>query len=128
MSDGAEPGANVATFSSGMLPSRDDGTVRPPIACSVDRFCRLRAQVHLVLLAAFVVGRHLIAADQQPQRFRRIADLHAEVGRLRPIDLHRQLRLAEFSDVSRSTTPGNVFDLVDQLLAEDCPACADRAR
>ncbi len=45
-----------------------------------------RAQVHLVLLAAFVVGRHLIAADQQPQRLGRVGDLHAEVGRLRPVD------------------------------------------
>ena len=95
MSDGAVPGAKSATFSSGTLPSRDDGTVSAAIAASVDAVLGPRAQVHFVLLAAFVVGRHLIAADQQAQRFGRVADLHAEVRRLRPIDLHRQLRLAD---------------------------------
>ena len=52
-------------------------------------------QVDLVLFAGLVVGRHLIAADEQSQRFGGVADLHAEVGRLRPIDLHRQLGLAD---------------------------------
>ena len=96
MSDGAVPGAKSATLSSDTLPSRDDGTVsaadRLPASM---RFSAARAQVHFVLLAAFVVGRHLIAADEEPQRFGRVADLHAEVGRLRPIDLHRELRLAD---------------------------------
>ena len=47
-----------------------------------------------VLFAAFVVRRDLVAADEQPQRFGRIGNLHAQVGRLEPVELHRQLRLA----------------------------------
>ena len=95
MSDGAVPGAKSATLSSGTLPSRDEGTVSAAIACFGRAVLGARAQVHFVLLAALVVGRHLIAADQQPQRFGRVADLHAQVGRLGPIDLHRKLRLAD---------------------------------
>ena len=95
MSDGAEPGEKSATLSSDTAPRRVDGTVRPATACSVVRSACARAQMHLVLLAAFVVRRHLIAADQQAQRLGRVSDLHAHVGRLRPIDLHRQLRLAD---------------------------------
>ena len=51
--------------------------------------------MNLVLLAAFVVRRHLIAADEEPQRVGRVGDVHAEVGRLRPIDVHRQLGFAD---------------------------------
>ncbi len=54
-----------------------------------------RAQVHLVLLAAVVERRHRVAADEQAQRFGRVADRDAEVGGLRSIDVHRQLGLAE---------------------------------
>ena len=95
MSDGAVPVANVATLSSGTLPSRDDGTVSARDRRLGRPVLGPRAQVHFVLLAALVVGRHLIAADEQAQRLGRVADLHAEVGRLRPIDLDRQLRLAD---------------------------------
>ena len=107
-------------MSSGTLPSRDDGTVSAPIAClrSSGRSA-LRAQVHLVLLAALVVGRHLIAADQQPQRLGRVADLHAEVGGLRPVDAApTSSGLPTFSDVSTSTTPGIVFTALDELRAD----------
>ena len=95
MSDGALPGVNAATLSSETLPSRDEGTVSAASAASVGSVFDAGAQVHFVLFAAFVVGRHLVAADQQAQRFGGVADLHAEVRRLRPIDLHRELRLAD---------------------------------
>ena len=55
----------------------------------------LGAEMHLVLLAAFVVGRDLIAADQQAQCVGRIGHLHAEVRGLRPIQPHGHLGLAD---------------------------------
>ena len=54
---------------------------------------RQRAQVHLVLLAALVVGGDLVAADEQPHRFGGVADLHAEVGGLRAVQRDLELRL-----------------------------------
>ena len=128
MSDGAVPGAKSATLSSDTLPSRDDGTVSAAIAASVDAVLGSRAQVHFVLLAAFVVGRHLIAADQQAQRFGGVADLHAEVGRLRPIDLHRQLRLADVQRRVDVDDAGQRLDSLDQLLADALRASADPGR
>ena len=96
MSDGAVPGVEVGDVLErhAAEPRRGHGQL-PRSPPAVERFSASRAQVHLVLLAAFVVGRDLVAADEQPQRFGRVADLHAEVGRLRPIELHRQLRLAD---------------------------------
>mgnify|MGYP006145840545 CR=1 FL=1 len=52
----------------------------------------------LVLLAALVVGRDLVTADQEPQRVSRIRQLDPEVRGLQPVDVHRQLR---FADVER---------------------------
>ncbi len=95
ISDGAVPGVSRAMFSSGTLPIRLDGTVSCPIAAAVCRSPSHRADVHLVLLAAFVVCGDLVAADQQPQRLGRVRDLDAEVRRLQPIEMHRQLRLAD---------------------------------
>ena len=54
-----------------------------------------RADVHFVLLAPLIVCGHLIAAYQQAQRLGGVRDLHAEVGRLQAIEMHRQLRLAD---------------------------------
>ena len=48
--------------------------------------------MHFVLLATFVVGGDLIAADEQAQRVCRVANLHAEIGGLWTIDVHRELR------------------------------------
>ena len=95
ISDGAVPGVSRAMFSSGTLPCRLDGTVSCSIAARRLPIALDRAHVHFVLLAAFVVGRHLIAADEQAQRLGRIRNLDAEVRRLHPIELHRQLRLAD---------------------------------
>ncbi len=65
------------------------------IAASEPRSVSSARRCTSVLLAAFVVGRHLIAADQQSQRVGGIGHLHAEVGGLRPIEAHRHLRLAD---------------------------------
>ena len=51
--------------------------------------------MNLVLLASLVVGRHLVAAHEQPERFRCVAQLHAEVHRPAAVDPDAQLRLAE---------------------------------
>src|SRR5437867_2276943 len=91
MSVGELPGWKSATFSSATLPSRDEGTVRPAMAACVVR-SSARAQMHFVLLATFVVGGDLIAADEQAQRVCRVANLHAEIGGLWTIDVHRELR------------------------------------
>ena len=77
---------NVAMLSSETMPRRDDGT-----GSRGDRLLRaairlLGAQPHFVLLAALVVGRHLIAGDEQPQRFGRVGDLDAEVRGLRAVE------------------------------------------
>ena len=95
MSDGAVPGAKLATLSSETLPSLDDGTVSAAMADSVVRFSARARRWTSVLLAAFVVGRHLVAAHQQPQRFGGVANLHAKVRRLRSIEPHRDFRLAD---------------------------------
>ena len=42
-SEGAEPVANLAMLSRATLPSFEEGTVKAPIACSVDR-CSARAR------------------------------------------------------------------------------------
>ena len=47
--------------------------------------------MHLVLFAALVVGCHLIAADQQTQRFGGIGHFDTEVGGLRAIEPNRPL-------------------------------------
>ena len=94
MSDAADPFAKPATFSSGIAPSLRRGNHEPADGLLGRPVFSLGAKVHFVLLASLVVGRHLVAADQPSQRFCRVADLDAEVRRLRPIDLHRQLRLA----------------------------------
>ena len=93
-----------------------------------DRLLRVRdpvlgAQVHLVLLAALVVSRHLVAADEQPQRLSRIGDLHAEIGRLRPVELHRHLWLAGIQGGVDVNEAGNPLDLGSQRLAVflECP-------
>ena len=98
---------SVAMLSSVTLPSRDDGTVSAAIAVLGRAILLARAQVHFVLLTAVVERRHRVAADEQPQRFGRVADRDAEVGRLRPIDVHRQLRLAEVERRVDVDQPGN---------------------
>ena len=95
ISDGAVPGVSRAMFCSGTLPFRLDGTVSCSIAAAVCRLPCHRADVHFVLLAAFVVGRDLIAADQQPQRVGGVRNLDTQVRSLHAIELHRQLRLAD---------------------------------
>ena len=55
----------------------------------------LGTQMHFVLLARFVVGGDLIAANEQAQRFGRVGNLHAEVRRFRPIEPHRDFRFAD---------------------------------
>ena len=122
------PGAKVATLSSGTLPSLDDGTVSARDRRLGRSVLGARAQVHFVLLAAFVVGRHLIAADQQAQRLGRVADLHAEIGRLRPIDLDRQLRLADVQRGVDVDDAGQRLGLRDELLADAARASAGRGR
>ena len=47
--------------------------------------------VYLVLFSTLVVRRHLIAADEQSERLGRVGNLHAHVGGLGPVDLHRHL-------------------------------------
>ena len=54
-----------------------------------------RSNVDLVLLAALVVRRDLIAADEQAQRLGGVRDLHAEVRGLEPVEVHGQLRLPD---------------------------------
>ena len=75
------------------------------------------ADVHLVLLAPLVVGRHRVAADEQPQRFGGVGERHAEVGRLRPIHAHRQLRLADVERRVGIDDAGNRLHLLEQQLA-----------
>ena len=75
-------------------------------------------QVHFVLLAAFVLRRHLIAADQEPQRVRRVANLDAEVRSLRPIHVHRQLRFARVQRRVHVDDAGQGLRAVDGLFAE----------
>ena len=82
-------------FSSGTLPSVDDGTVICPMPAAVARSAASGADVHFVLLAALIVCGDLVAADQQPQRLGRVGDLDAEVRRLQPVEMDRQLRLAD---------------------------------
>ena len=74
-------------------------------------------QVHLVLLAGLVVGRHLIAADQQPQRLGRIRALHAEIGGLGPIEPHRHLGLAGAQRRVHVHQAGNLARLLGQRVA-----------
>ena len=98
---------SVAMLSSVTMPSRDDGTGSAAIASCDAAVASSGAQVHFVLLAGLVVGRHLIAADQQPQRFGRIGDSHAEVGGLRADRACTDNSgLPALSEVSTSTRPG----------------------
>ena len=82
-------------FSSGTLPTVLDGTVICPIASAVCRSPSTRAHVHLVLFAALVIRRHLIASNEQPQRLGRVRHLDAEVRRLQSIQIHREFGLAD---------------------------------
>ena len=88
------------------MPRRVDGHRQRLIAASRSAVPVLGAQVHLVLLAAFVVSGHLIAADEQPQRLGRVGDRHAEVRRLRPVECTDSSGLPAFKVVSTSTSPG----------------------
>ena len=76
------------------------------------------AQVHLVLLAALVVRRHLVATDQQSQGVGRIRDLDAEVGRLRPVDTHAEFRLAHVQGRVGIDDAWDALHLVEQLAAD----------
>ena len=72
ISDGAVPGVSSAMFSSGTLPSWSTAPSAGRSPTPLSRLPAAGAHVHFVLLAAFVVGRHLVAADQQAQRLGRV--------------------------------------------------------
>jgi hypothetical protein len=74
--------------------------------------------VNFVLFTTLVERRDLIAADEQAERFGRVADLHAQVGGLRPIDAHRQLGFAGVQRGVHVDDAGHVLHPLDQLLAD----------
>ena len=78
----------------------------------------LRPQMNLVLFAAFEIRRHLIAADQQPERFGGIGDLYAHVRRLGAIHVDRQLRLADVERRVGVDDAAQAADAPHQLTAD----------
>src|SRR5262249_57564597 len=76
----------------------------------------IRPDVDFVLLAAFVVGRDLIAADQQPQALRDVGDVDAEVGSLLPVDRRAQLGLAHDQRGVSVHHARHLLELVEQPL------------
>ena len=108
--------AKLATLSSVTLPSRVRGHRQSAqIAASDVAVAASRAHVHLVLLAALVVGRHLRRRRRAAAAHRRVGDRHAEIGRLRPVDATPTAPACRrSSDVSASTTPGILLSLGEQ--------------
>ena len=93
--DGPEPGVIVTTSRSCTgLPVADDGTCACAMPCGSLAVLVLGADVHFVLLAAFVVVGDLQTADENVQRRGDVLHAHAEVRGFVAIDADAELRLA----------------------------------
>ena len=70
----------------------------------------------LVLFATLVVGRHLIATNEQTQRVGCNRNLHAEIGGFQPVELDRQLRLADIEGGVEVDDTGLLFHFGDDSI------------